>query len=47
VQREEIVAALTALGARLSVRGIEGELYVMGGSEGETRLRTVRSPAAP
>jgi hypothetical protein len=32
VQREEIVAALTALGARLSERGIEGEVYVVGGA---------------
>ena len=32
MQREEIVAALSALGARLSDRGIEGELYVVGGA---------------
>jgi hypothetical protein len=32
VRRDEIVAALTALGARLSARGIEGELYVVGGA---------------
>jgi hypothetical protein len=32
MQREEIVAALTALGARLSARGIEGEVYVVGGA---------------
>jgi len=32
MQREEIVAALTALGARLSERGIDGEVYVVGGA---------------
>lgn len=32
MRREEIVAALTALGARLSARGIEGEVYVVGGA---------------
>lgn len=32
MRREEIVAALTALGARLSERGIDGELYVVGGA---------------
>jgi hypothetical protein len=32
VQREEIIAALTALGARLHARGIEGELYIVGGA---------------
>ncbi|MBS1868645.1 MAG: hypothetical protein JSS99_03190 [Actinobacteria bacterium] len=32
MQREEIVAALTALGARLEQRGIEGEVYVVGGA---------------
>lgn len=32
MQREEIVTALTALGARLSERGIEGEIYVVGGA---------------
>lgn len=32
MRRDEIVAALTALGARLSERGIEGEVYVVGGA---------------
>ncbi len=32
MRRDEIVASLTALGARLSARGIEGELYVVGGA---------------
>jgi Nucleotidyltransferase of unknown function (DUF6036) len=32
MRREEIVAALTALGARLSEQGIDGELYVVGGA---------------
>lgn len=32
MQREQIVAALTALGARLSERGIDGEVYVVGGA---------------
>lgn len=32
MRREEIVAALTALGERLSERGIEGEVYVVGGA---------------
>jgi hypothetical protein len=32
MQRDEIVVALTALGARLSGRGVEGELYVVGGA---------------
>jgi hypothetical protein len=32
MQREEIVAALTALGARLHERDIEGEVYVVGGA---------------
>ena len=32
MRREEIIAALTALGARLNERGIEGELYVVGGA---------------
>jgi hypothetical protein len=32
VQREEIVEALTALGARLSEREVEGEVYVVGGA---------------
>lgn len=32
MRRDEIVAALTALGARLGERGIEGELYVVGGA---------------
>jgi len=32
MRREEIVAALTALGARLSERGIEGEIYMVGGA---------------
>jgi hypothetical protein len=32
MRREEIVAALRALGARLSERGIEGEIYVVGGA---------------
>jgi len=32
MQREEIVSALTELGARLSVRGIDGEVYVVGGA---------------
>jgi hypothetical protein len=32
MQREEIVTALTALGACLSERGIEGEIYIVGGA---------------
>jgi hypothetical protein len=32
VQREEIVGALTALGARLEEHGTEGEVYVVGGA---------------
>lgn len=32
MRRDEIVVALTALGARLSARGIEGELYVVEGA---------------
>ena len=32
MRREEIVAALTALGARLDERGIEGEVYLVGGA---------------
>lgn len=32
MQRDEIVAALTALGARLREQGIEGEIYVVGGA---------------
>jgi len=32
VQREEIVAALTALGERLNERDVEGEVYVVGGA---------------
>lgn len=32
MQREQIAAALTALGARLDERGIEGEVYVVGGA---------------
>lgn len=32
MRREEIVTALTALGARLDERGIEGELYIVGGA---------------
>lgn len=32
MRREEIVAALTALGARLSERGVDGEVYVVGGA---------------
>ena len=32
MQREEIVDALTALGARLSMREVEGEVYVVGGA---------------
>lgn len=32
MRREEIVAALTALGARLHEHGLEGELYVVGGA---------------
>lgn len=32
MRRDEILVALTALGARLSARGIEGELYVVGGA---------------
>lgn len=32
MQREQIVAALSALGARLSERGIDGEVYVVGGA---------------
>jgi len=32
MRRAEIVAALTALGARLYERGIEGEVYVVGGA---------------
>jgi hypothetical protein len=32
MQRDEIVAALTGLGARLSERGIDGEIYVVGGA---------------
>jgi hypothetical protein len=32
MDREQIVAALTALGARLSDRGIDGEVYVVGGA---------------
>jgi hypothetical protein len=32
MQRGEIVAALTALGERLSERGIDGEVYVFGGA---------------
>lgn len=32
MRREEIVAALTALGTRLSERGVEGEIYVVGGA---------------
>lgn len=32
MQREQIVAALTALGTHLRERGIEGEVYVVGGA---------------
>jgi uncharacterized nucleotidyltransferase DUF6036 len=32
MQREQIVAALTSLGVRLDERGIEGEIYVVGGA---------------
>lgn len=32
MQREQIVTALTALGARLSERAIDGEVYVVGGA---------------
>lgn len=32
MQREEIVAALNALGSRLAERDIEGEVYVVGGA---------------
>lgn len=32
MQREQIVSALTALGARLNERGIDGEVYVVGGA---------------
>lgn len=32
MQREQIVAALAALGARLGERGIDGEVYVVGGA---------------
>lgn len=32
MQRAEILTALTALGARLSERGIDGEIYVVGGA---------------
>ena len=32
MSRDEIVALLTALGARLADRGIEGEMYVVGGA---------------
>lgn len=32
MRREEIVAALTALGSRLSERGIDGEVYMVGGA---------------
>jgi Nucleotidyltransferase of unknown function (DUF6036) len=32
MEREEIVAALTALGRALDRRGIEGEMYVVGGA---------------
>jgi len=32
MQRDEITAALTLLGARLYERGIEGEIYVVGGA---------------
>jgi hypothetical protein len=32
MRREEIIAALTALGGRLSEQGIEGEVYVVGGA---------------
>jgi hypothetical protein len=32
MQRQEIIAALRALGARLAARGLEGEIYVVGGA---------------
>lgn len=32
MRREEIVEALTALGTRLGERGVEGEVYVVGGA---------------
>ena len=32
MDREEIVAALTALGRRLDARGVEGDMYVVGGA---------------
>jgi hypothetical protein len=32
MQREEIVTALRALGGRLQARGVEGEIYVVGGA---------------
>jgi len=32
MQREQIVTALTALGARLSERAVDGEVYVVGGA---------------
>jgi len=32
VNRDEIVAALTALGKALDLRGVEGEMYVVGGA---------------